>query len=112
MQKKSRFKRGVKKEIKYFEPCSNAKDKAQLSLGCTRYARSCSNGYNPNSTMLYLGHFSTVRNHLFLKSQTVQWSYGLHKTSASGEKLKKKKVRVVSLARGTPTGPPLHPYQT
>ena len=34
-----------------------------------RCARSCSNGYNPNSTVLYLGHLSTVRNNLFLKSQ-------------------------------------------
>ena len=31
-----------------------------------RCARSCSNGYNPNSTVLYLGHLSTVRNNLFL----------------------------------------------
>ena len=27
----------------------------------------CSNGYNPNSTVLYLRHLSTVRNNLFLK---------------------------------------------
>ena len=27
--------RGVRKEINYSEPCSNATDKAQLSLGCT-----------------------------------------------------------------------------
>ena len=27
--------RGVRKEINYSEPCSNAPDKAQLSLGCT-----------------------------------------------------------------------------
>ena len=27
--------RGVRKEINYSEPCSNAADKAQLSLGCT-----------------------------------------------------------------------------
>ena len=26
--------RGVRKEINYSEPCSNAPDKAQLSLGC------------------------------------------------------------------------------
>ena len=35
--------RGVRKEINYSELCSNAPDKAQLSLGCTY--RSCSNGY-------------------------------------------------------------------
>ena len=29
-----------------------------------RCTRSCSNGYNPNSTVLYLGHLSTVRNNL------------------------------------------------
>ena len=27
--------RGVRKEINYSEPCSNAPDKAQMSLGCT-----------------------------------------------------------------------------
>ena len=27
--------RGVRKEINYSEPCSNAADKAQLSLDCT-----------------------------------------------------------------------------
>ena len=35
MQKKNRSMRGVRKEINYSEPCSNATDKAQLSLGCT-----------------------------------------------------------------------------
>ena len=30
-----RLVRGVRKEINYSEPCSNAADKAQLSLGCT-----------------------------------------------------------------------------
>ena len=61
--------RGVRKEINYSKPCTNATDKAQLSLGCThlntRSLCSCSNGYNPNSTVLYLGHLSTVRNNLF-----------------------------------------------
>ena len=33
-----------------------------------RCARSCSNEYNPNSTVLYLGHLSTDWNNLFLKS--------------------------------------------
>ena len=32
---KIRFMRGVRKEINYFEPRSNAVDKAQLSLDCT-----------------------------------------------------------------------------
>ena len=32
---KTRSMRGVRKEINYSEPCSNAPDKAQLSLGCT-----------------------------------------------------------------------------
>ena len=27
--------RGIRKEIDYSEPCCNASDKAQLSLGCT-----------------------------------------------------------------------------
>ena len=50
-------------------------DKAQLSLGCThlntRSLRSLvlKNGYNPNSTVLYLGHLSMVRNNLFLNEQ-------------------------------------------
>ena len=30
--------RGVKKETNYSEPCSNAPDKAQLSLGCTHFS--------------------------------------------------------------------------
>ena len=34
-----------------------------------RCARSCSNGYNPNSTVLYLRHLSTVWNNLFLKQR-------------------------------------------
>ena len=43
-------------------------------------------------------------------------SYSLHKISASefcfrGDNYITKKVRVVSLARDTPTGHPLHPYQ-
>ena len=63
--------RGVRKEINYSEPCSSAPDKAQLSLGCIHLsARSCSNGYNPNPTVLYLRHLSTVRNNLFLNSNT------------------------------------------
>ena len=65
--------RGVRKEINYSEPCTNAPDKAQLSFGCihlsTPCARSCSNGYNPNSTVLYLRHLSTVWNNLFLNSK-------------------------------------------
>ena len=36
-----------------------------------RCARSCSNGYNPNSTVLYLRHLSTVRNNLFVKQRMV-----------------------------------------
>ena len=33
--------RGVRKEINYSEPCSNAADKAQLSLGCTQLSLGC-----------------------------------------------------------------------
>ena len=33
--KKNRSMRGFRKEINYSEPCSNAPDKGQLSLGCT-----------------------------------------------------------------------------
>ena len=67
--------RGVRKEIKYSEPCSNATDKAQLSLGCI-HLNTCSlcslvlKWVQPNSTVLYLGHLSTVRNNLFLKHNT------------------------------------------
>ena len=32
----------------------------------------CSNKYNPNSTVLYLGHLSTVRNNLFLYSELIR----------------------------------------
>ena len=35
----------------------------KMSLGCTHLSK---NGYNPNSTVLYLEHLSTVRNNLFL----------------------------------------------
>ena len=67
--------RGVRKEINYSELCSNAADKAQLSLGCahlnTRSLRllvlkwvqpklNCALSWG-------LGHLSTVRNNLFLK---------------------------------------------
>ena len=42
-------------------------------------------------------------------------SYGAHKDEYSfcfrGDKYITNKVRVVSLARDRPTGPPLHPYQ-
>ena len=47
--------RGVRKKINYSEPCSNAADKAQLSLGSTQ------------PQLRFIGHLSTVRNNLFLK---------------------------------------------
>ena len=65
-KKKKSLMRDVRKEINYFKPCSNAQDKAQLSLGCTHLS---STGHNPNSTVLYLGHLSQVRNNLFLKQR-------------------------------------------
>ena len=47
-----------------------------------RCTHSCSNGYNPNSTVLYLRHLSTVRNNLFLNyfSQKIRFD-SLQETS-------------------------------
>ena len=53
----------------YSEPSSNAPDKAQFSLGCIHLRLAALTraqmGYNPNSTVPYLGHMSTIRNNLF-----------------------------------------------
>ena len=35
MRKKNSLMKGIRKEINHIEPCSNAQDKANLSLGCT-----------------------------------------------------------------------------
>ena len=39
-KKKKKKMRGVRNEINYSEPCSNAPDKAQLSLGCSHLSTS------------------------------------------------------------------------
>ena len=67
---KNRSKRDVRKEINYSKPCSNAPDKAQLRLSCTHLSTSSLRSLvhklvQPNSTVLYLGYLSTVRNNLF-----------------------------------------------
>ena len=65
--------RGVRKEINYSEPCSNAPDKAQMSLGCPLAALACAQmGTTQTQLCFILRHLSTVRNNLFLNSLSQQ----------------------------------------
>ena len=54
-----------------------------IALHFIRCARSCSNGYNPNSTVFYLRHLSTVRNNLFIKYTVANfWRYPIRRRVA------------------------------